>query len=236
MAREVKKRTVGMSPNSRRARLQEQIIAINEQLILSSMHEHDLREQAEDLAAQLRAEISEREQAEEALRGTVEELASALKAKDEFLAMLSHELRTPLTPVLMTAASLEIETALPSEVRDQLGMMRRNIELEARLIDDLLDLTRISNGKLQIKSVRADIHELLEQTAEIVRNDDRNKQVRIVLALEAAQHYVMGDPARLQQPALGVARIVRADPIYKPRLHQCELSATLASSHLIVDG
>jgi len=146
MAREVKKRTVGMSPNSRRARLQEQITAINEQLILSSMHEHDLREQAEDLAAQLRAEISEREQAEEALRGTVEELASALKAKDEFLAMLSHELRTPLTPVLMTAASLEIETALPSEVRDQLGMMRRNIELEARLIDDLLDLTRISNG------------------------------------------------------------------------------------------
>ena len=68
MAREVKKRTVGMSPNSRRARLQEQITAINEQLILSSMHEHDLREQAEDLAAQLRAEISEREQAEEALR------------------------------------------------------------------------------------------------------------------------------------------------------------------------
>jgi len=199
MAREVKKRTVGMSPNSRRARLQEQITAINEQLILSSMHEHDLREQAEDLAAQLRAEISEREQAEEALRGTVEELASALKAKDEFLAMLSHELRTPLTPVLMTAASLEIETALPSEVRDQLGMMRRNIELEARLIDDLLDLTRISNGKLQIKSVRADIHELLEQTAEIVRDDDRNKQVRIVLGFEAEQHYVMGDPARLQQ-------------------------------------
>src|SRR5437868_8425361 len=180
MAREVKKLTVPVSPNSRRARLEEQITAINEQLVLSSMHERDLREEAEDLTAKLQAEISERKQAEEALRDTVKELGRALRAKDEFLAMLSHELRTPLTPVLMTAASLEIEAALPHEVRDQLGMMRHNIELEARLIDDLLDLTRVSNGKLQIQPVRADIHKLLEQTTEIVRNDDRNKQVRIV--------------------------------------------------------
>src|SRR5207248_3397035 len=141
-----------------------------------------------------RAEMREREQAEETLRGTVEELASALKAKDEFLAMLSHELRTPLTPVLMTAASLEIETALPREVRDQLGMMRRNIELEARLIDDLLDLTRISNGKLQIQPTIADLHQLLENTAEIVRSDGFGKQVRIIFALQAARHHAMGDP------------------------------------------
>src|SRR5438874_13398470 len=127
------------------------------------------------------------------------EAEHANRAKDKFLAALSHELRAPLTPVLMCAAALERETALQPEYREQLGMMRHNVELEARLIDDLLDLTRISNGKLQIQPVRADIHKLLEQTAEIVRNDDRNKQVRIVFALEAAQHHVMGDPARLQQ-------------------------------------
>src|SRR5437660_400461 len=79
------------------------------------------------------------------------EAEHANRAKDKFLAALSHELRTPLTPVLMCAAALEGESALQPEYREQLGMMRRNVELEARLIDDLLDLTRISRGTLQLQ-------------------------------------------------------------------------------------
>jgi len=133
------------------------------------------------------------------VRRTVEELARASRAKDDFLAALSHELRTPLTPVLMTAAALETDTALPREVRDQFGMVRRNIELEARLIDDLLDLTRISHGKVQIHPAIVDLHQLLEQSAEIASNDGFGKQVRIVFALEAARRHVTGDSARLQQ-------------------------------------
>ena len=144
-------------------------------------------------------DITGRKHAEEALRVATAEIERASHAKDDFLAALSHELRTPLTPVLLTAAALADDPALPPEVREQLAMMRRNIELEARLIDDLLDLTRISRGKLQIAPMNADIHRLLEHTAEIVRSDGLGKQVRTVFALKAARHHALVDPTRLQQ-------------------------------------
>jgi len=78
-------------------------------------------------------------------------------------------------------------------------MMRRNIELEARLIDDLLDLTCIIHGKLIIAPVTVDIHELLDHTDEIVRSDGLGKRLRIVMKLDAARHHALADPARLQQ-------------------------------------
>ncbi len=133
------------------------------------------------------------------LREAKDQAEAASRAKDDFLAALSHELRTPLTPVLLMAAALEGDTALPPDLRDQLGMMRRNVELEARLIDDLLDLTRISKGKLQIQPAIADLHQLLQQTGEIISSDVADKQVRLHFAFEAARHHAMGDPARLQQ-------------------------------------
>jgi len=150
-------------------------------------------------ASKIVRDITERKQADYALQMAMVEIARSSRAKDDFLAALSHELRTPLTPVLMTAAALESDTALPDEVREQLAMMRRNIELEARLIDDLLDLTRISRGKLQIAPVVADIHQLLDHAAEIVRSDGLGKQVRTVFNLEATRHYALVDPTRIQQ-------------------------------------
>jgi len=144
-------------------------------------------------------DITKRKLAEEALRVAMVELERASRAKDDFLAALSHELRTPLTPVLMTATALADDSTLPPHVRTQIAMMRRNIELEARLIDDLLDLTRISRGKLQIEPLNADIHQLIEHTAEIVRSDALGKQVRTVFKLKAERHHAMVDPTRLQQ-------------------------------------
>lgn len=130
---------------------------------------------------------------------SAEEARAASRAKDDFLAALSHELRTPLTPVLIAATALEEDFRLPGEVREQLAMMRRNIELEARLIDDLLDITRISRGKLTIQPVAADVHQLLESTVDIVRSDELGREVSVVFGLDAAHHHVMADPARLQQ-------------------------------------
>jgi len=87
-------------------------------------------------------------QAEHAARAVAEQ---ANQAKDEFLAALSHELRTPLTPVLAILSSLREEAAIPEALAEDFETMRRNVELEARLIDDLLDLTRISHGKLHLR-------------------------------------------------------------------------------------
>ena len=157
-------------------------------------------------ASKIIRDITERKQAEEALQIAMAEIERSSRAKDDFLAALSHELRTPLTPVLMTAAALENDIALPVEVREQLAMMRRNIEIEARLIDDLLDLTRISHGKLTLAPVIADIHEILGHTAEIVRSEELGKNVRVVFVPEAGEHHALVDPARLQQVFWNVIR------------------------------
>ncbi|MGC3992284.1 MAG: histidine kinase dimerization/phospho-acceptor domain-containing protein [Chthoniobacteraceae bacterium] len=97
-------------------------------------------------------DITSRKRAEEALREAKGQAEAANAAKDHFLATLSHELRTPLTPALMCLSDRVNDPSLPAELRDELTMIRRNIELEARLIDDLLDLTRVSRGKIEAPS------------------------------------------------------------------------------------
>ncbi|MDQ6625344.1 MAG: ATP-binding protein, partial [Verrucomicrobiota bacterium] len=133
------------------------------------------------------------------LRRVNEELQQASHAKDDFLAALSHELRTPLTPVLLSASVMEADETLAPEQRAQIAMMRRNVELEARLIDDLLDLTRITRGKLELNRSATDIHSLLQHTEEIIGADAREKGVAVRFALEAPEHVVLGDAARLHQ-------------------------------------
>src|SRR5713101_7879728 len=78
------------------------------------------------------------------------ELINANAAKDQFLALLSHELRNPLSPVIAMVGELEATTPRSPKLRQALEVIRRNVELEARLIDDLLDVTRIAKGKLQL--------------------------------------------------------------------------------------
>src|SRR5512146_1857425 len=75
----------------------------------------------------------------------------ANRAKDHFLAVLSHELRTPLTPVVMGVSMLQDKPDLDPAIRETLEMVRRNVEMEARLIDDLLDVTRIARGKIELQ-------------------------------------------------------------------------------------
>ena len=161
----------------------------------------------ERVNSQLEAEVAERKRivvqlrsAHEEARRAREDAERANRAKDNFLANLSHELRTPLTPVLMCAAALEQELAIEPEFRQQLGMMRRNVELEARLIDDLLDVTRAAHGKLRLlQSSPVDIHSLLRHTEQIVHSDALAKSVHMQCELNACEHHVGGDAARLHQ-------------------------------------
>ena len=129
----------------------------------------------------------------------LEEKARSNLAKDQFLAMLSHELRTPLTPVLASALELENEPDVRQDVRESLQMIRRNVELEARLIDDLLDLTRIDRGKVQLNFEVVDAHTLLENALEICQPEIDRKHLRRSSDLAAQKVYMRADPARLQQ-------------------------------------
>ncbi len=151
-------------------------------------------------------DIDERKRAESALHLANHDLQAAQnaaehasRAKDDFLAALSHELRTPLTPVLMAAAALREDERLPADARAELGMMERNIALEARLIDDLLDLTALSRGKLQLHSQSCDAHSLIGLAIDIVREDARTKGVAIERAFTARHSGLIADPARFQQ-------------------------------------
>jgi PAS domain S-box-containing protein len=144
-------------------------------------------------------EISARVKAQEAMRRANEKLEEASRAKDHFLAVLSHELRTPLTPVLMTAQVMEADSALTREQREAMRMIRRNVELEARLIDDLLDLTRIARGKLELSFTTVDLHERLGQVVAMCESDMVAKQLHLGVELGAVSHHVPADAARLQQ-------------------------------------
>jgi signal transduction histidine kinase/ActR/RegA family two-component response regulator len=120
-------------------------------------------------------------------------------AKDRFLATLSHELRTPLTPVLATAGILANDKRLPKDVQDDLEVIHRNVELEARLIDDLLDLTRVSKGKLQLNLEIVDIHQVIRRVYHICCAEVNAKHQRIDFQLNAERPFVAADAARLHQ-------------------------------------
>jgi signal transduction histidine kinase len=128
-----------------------------------------------------------------------QELIAANAAKDQFLAQLSHELRSPLTPVIAMVGELEAEVPDSRPVREALEVVRRNVELEARLIDDLLDITRISKGKLQLSFEPISIHQILQRAYEICRAEIEAKNLEVNFGLRADRTYVEGDPARLQQ-------------------------------------
>jgi signal transduction histidine kinase len=128
-----------------------------------------------------------------------QELIGANAAKDQFLALLSHELRSPLAPVIAMVGELEAEVPDSQPVKEALEVVRRNVELEARLIDDLLDVTRISKGKLQLSFETISIHQILQRAYEICRKEIEAKNLEVEFELSAVHTYVEGDPARLQQ-------------------------------------
>ena len=136
---------------------------------------------------------------ERELRDAKTQAEEANSAKDQFLAVLSHELRNPLNPVLAHVSALQTRDDLPCDVREDLRVVRRNVELEARLIDDLLDLTRIAQGKLQLTRGAVDVHELVGQALGICRDEAKAKRLTVDVALDARGHTVDADAARLLQ-------------------------------------
>lgn len=144
-------------------------------------------------------DITERKRAERALLDAKAAAESANRSKDRFLAALSHELRTPLTPVLMTVSALAEDENVPAHIREQLGMIERNIALEARLIDDLLDISAIVTGKLNLHRELCDTHPLIREAVEMVKDSAFTKEIRLTCELNAARSGLLADSVRFQQ-------------------------------------
>lgn len=167
-----------------RTRAQEALRTANAELEAKNLA---LQRQAEERVLRIRAEAARAEA----------EAANA--AKDRFLAMLSHELRTPLSPVLHALSLLEEQHDSNPELHEGLQIIRRNVQLEARLIDDLLDLARIRNGKLKLQLQPTEAHEVLRHALDICQPAIESRKLHIETRLRAHNTVIQADPARLQQ-------------------------------------
>jgi PAS domain S-box-containing protein len=164
-------------------------------ITLQKQFEHDLRV-ARDIAERAReaAEIANR-------------------AKDHFLSVLSHELRTPLTPVLAAIDLMEHDPALPPQLVEQVGMIRRNVETEARLVDDLLDLTRMTRGMVRLHFEVVDAHAVVRDVVTMFSREIDEKGLTVTTSLRARSSHVWADPGRFQQVLLNlVSNAVKFTP------------------------
>ncbi|MES2573109.1 MAG: PAS domain S-box protein, partial [Verrucomicrobiota bacterium] len=125
----------------------------------------------------------------------------ASQAKDQFLAVLSHELRTPLTPIVAGLSYLieNISRIEQEELLETLGTMQRNVLLEAQLIDDILDLTRISRGKIELRFEAVDMRAVLQDVLGICQQEITIREQRVSSQLEAPEYWVWADPTRIRQ-------------------------------------
>ena len=129
------------------------------------------------------------------------ELAEANRAKDVFLATLSHELRTPLTPVVGWIKLLRSGTLDEKSVLQALDAIERNAWLQSRLIDDLLDTSRIATGKLHFEPKPTDLNVVVNAAVDTVRSNAAARDINLSVNLAPASLVVMGEPVRLQQIA-----------------------------------
>ncbi|MGA2253297.1 MAG: ATP-binding protein, partial [Thermoguttaceae bacterium] len=124
----------------------------------------------------------------------------ANRAKDHFLAVLSHELRTPLTPVVMGLSMLQDRPDIDPPIRETLEMVRRNVELEARLIDDLLDVSRIARGKVELTRSTVELSTVIHRAVEVCKPDIEERRLHFGVDWgPAGTYWVEADVSRLQQ-------------------------------------
>ncbi|HEY3319845.1 MAG TPA: PAS domain S-box protein [Planctomycetota bacterium] len=144
-------------------------------------------------------DLTERKLAEQALRRTADELAAASRRKDEFLAVVSHELRTPLTPILGWTQILRNTKADEKLLERGLDTINRNVRAQIRLVEDLLDVSRIVSGKVQIQLAPVGLAQVIEGAMEAVRTMAEGKQIHMKFVMEESVGPVLGDADRLQQ-------------------------------------
>lgn len=144
-------------------------------------------------------DLSQRKQLEQALRQKAEELQQANKIKDEFLAILSHELRSPLNPILGWSTLLKSHKLDAATTTRALDTIERNTKLQMKLIDDLLDVSRIIQGKLSLHFATVNLGYVIDGALETVRLAAAEKSIQIHKQMNLTDGLVWGDFHRLQQ-------------------------------------
>ena len=168
--------------------------------------------------ALLERETSAREQAEQASR-----------AKDEFLGLLSHELRTPLNSILGWTRILSTHNLDEAAAASALETIDRNAKLQARLIDDMLDVSRIISGKLRLDAQPVDLTSVINAAVETLRPAAEAKRIRMYVTLDFGTGSVLGDPVRLQQV---VWNLVSNAVKFVPREGSVRVSLRRVNSHV----
>jgi signal transduction histidine kinase len=127
------------------------------------------------------------------------DLSEAGRRKDQFLAMLAHELRNPLAPIHNAVQLLRLPDANPQRVQMAAGMLERQVGQMVRLVDDLLDVNRISLGKIELRRARTDVRSVVRHASEAARSLPQWSKRELIISVPPQPILVNGDPARLTQ-------------------------------------
>jgi PAS domain S-box-containing protein len=144
-------------------------------------------------------DMTELRRVQELLRLRADELENANRIKDEFLATMSHELRTPLTSILGWARLLDTNQLSEKDRERAIHVIQRNAQAQAKLIEDLLDVSRIITGKLRIEFQPVAFAALTESIVNSFRPAIDAKQLELTTTIDPAAGPILGDPARLEQ-------------------------------------
>jgi signal transduction histidine kinase len=199
--------------------------------VLVSKLEHKC-EQLEQRLAELKSTVAGVHAARVNAERAKVEAQKANQTKDHFLAVLSHELRTPLKPVLAAVELLQRRPGLSTEVREPLEIIQRNARLQARLIDDVLDLTCIAQGKLELNRKPMNICTIIERAVEIAKPDIDARRLQFRVALKDRPLRVNGDASRLQQV---VWNLLTNAVEFTPEGGYVELRCERQDEHVIIE-
>ena len=177
------------------------------------------------------SDVHDHLEAAEQLRRTSAELAESDRRKSEFLAMLAHELRNPLAPLSYALDMLTKPRGEGANIDEVVGVMRRQVAQLVRLVDDLLDISRINRGKVELRTEMVDLDALLQRAVEMSRPALEAAGHELVLDLPVTRTRFKGDPVRLVQV---FSNLLNNAAKYTPPGGRISLSATVDDEHVRV--
>ena len=170
-----------------------------DKILIAQMRVSQIQWQGMDAFIVSLRDITQLKQAEEEIAQLLEEAQAANRAKDEFLAVLSHELRTPLNPIVGWSQILARGNLSPEKVKQGAEIIQRNAKLQTQLIGDILDISRIIRGKLELQVTTVNLIDTIQNALETISLAAKAKSLQIVTEFDESIALIQGDSIRLQQ-------------------------------------